>query len=150
MIAVGPDREREARQDGDDRSAGAGPPAELAFSQALRDGEPAPQGSKIRTWLLNELRGSGSDPQGAVLRQRTFANGDVVAIGLVDRDYCVVELQAAGGGGAGCGFSTPPDDPFRPHAMWSKTRDGYRVSGAVVDGVASDHIGESTFCENGS
>ncbi len=55
---------------------------------------------------------------------------------MIGGEYCLVELRATGGGGGACGTSAPRDDPHRPHAMDSTTRDGYRVSGAVVDGVS--------------
>ena len=145
-VSGAPDRERTASPP-DQRSGGDGgsgravssfppvPDAAQRFSGALRHAEPVPPDAAAAREVRAAVSDYGQDLGRFVVRQAT-RGGTELTLGIGDRAACLRESTPSGGGSMGCGPAFTAVDPDRPIVSWSTTRAGFRVSGAMVDGVS--------------
>jgi hypothetical protein len=111
------------------------PDAAERFSGALRHAESVPPGAAAGREVRRAVSAYGQDLDRFVVRQATRA-GTEVTLGIGDRAACLQDRTPSGGGSLGCGPAFSAVDPDRPIISWSGARDGFRVSGAMIDGVS--------------
>jgi len=126
-VSGAPDRERTAFP--------PVPDAAQRFSGALRHAEPVPPDAAAAREVRAAVSDYGQDLGRFVVRQAT-RGGTELTLGIGDRAACLRESTPSGGGSMGCGPAFTAVDPDRPIVSWSTTRAGFRVSGAMVDGVS--------------
>src|SRR5688500_5984640 len=133
VVAGAREREREAEPAGRPQ-ARSDPSALSRFDALLEAADPVPEDSAAARELRSSAARSGQDLARYELRQATFPDGAVIALGIGDRALCLRSETESSRGSMSCGA---PASPGRLVMMYGWTKGGYEVVGALQNGMSN-------------